>query len=170
MSDLKIEQPVKSGVGGWLLLFCIALTIASPLLSLYNFMKSYNELATLFDVYPGIKNVLYIDGFLSAVVMILSIRAGIALWTLKKNAVKIAKNYLYIFMGYSVIAIFLPFMAGLPPEVNSAMIPEVIKDLVRAVVYFAIWHTYLNKSTRVKATYYSEMPETEANNEISNFN
>jgi len=31
MSELRNEQSEKSGVGGWLLLLCFALTICSPL-------------------------------------------------------------------------------------------------------------------------------------------
>ena len=176
MSELKNKQSEKSGVGGWLLLLCFALIIGSPLRTLYNFISAYNdETAVLFDLYPGLKNLLYIDGFLSTVLMIFSIRAGIALWSIKQNAVKIAKNYFWIFMGYSVIAIFLPFTAGLPPEVNDAMIPEVIKDFIQALIFFGIWYSYLNVSKRVRATYYSEMPEnisneTKTNDEINNSN
>ena len=174
MSEFKNEQSEKSGVGGWLLLLCLALAIFSPLRTLYNLITSYNETVSLFNLYPGLRNLLYIDGFLSIAIMILSIRAGIALWTIKLNAVKIAKNYLWIFMGYSVVAIFLPFTAGLPSEANDAMIPEVIKSFVQSLIYFGIWYSYLNVSKRVKATYYSEMSEnisneTEITNE-TNFN
>ena len=171
MSDLKNEQSGKSGVRGWLLLLCFALTIGSPLRTLYNLITSYNEIAPLFDFYPGLKNLLYIDVFLSFVIMVLSIRAGIALWTIKQNAVKIVKNYFWIFMAYSVVAIFLPFTAGLPSESNDAMIPEVIKGFVQSLIFFGIWYSYLSVSKRVKATYYSEMSEdisneTEINDEI----
>lgn len=171
MSDLKNEQSEKSGVGGWLLLLCFALTIGSPLGILYNLITSYDETSTLFDLYPGLQNLLYIDGFLSTVLMLLSIRAGIALWTIKPNAVKTAKNYFWIFLGYSVVAIFLPFIAGLPSEVNVATIPEVIKGFVHSLVYFGIWYSYLDVSKRVKATYNSDISdnisiETETNEEI----
>ena len=168
MSDLRNEQSEKSGVGGWLLLLCFALTIGSPLSTLYNLITFYNETATLFDLCPGLRNLLYIDGFLSVVLMALSIRAGIALWTIKQNAVKIAKNYFWIFMGYSVVAIFLPFTAGLPSEANDAMIPEVIKGFVQSLIFFGIWYSYLKVSKRVKATYYSVMSENISNETETN--
>ena len=175
MSDFREEQSGKSGVGGWLLLLCFALTIGSPLRSLYNFIVGYNETAALFDLFPGIRNIFYIDGFLSAILMILSIRAGIALWTIKPGAVNIAKTYLWIFLGYSVIAIFLPFVAGLPSEANSVMISEVIKATLQSLAFFGIWYSYLNTSKRVKTTYDFDINsdtsenssnESEINNEI----
>lgn len=173
MSDLQNEKSEKTRVGGWLLLLCFALVIGSPLITLYNLISSYREVVPLFDLYPGLKNILYIDGFLSMALTILGIRAGIALWTIKKNAVKIAKNYFLIFLAYSVVAIFLPFTAGLPSEVNDAMIPETIKGFIKSLISFGIWYSYLNVSKRVKATYYSEISEniineTEINDEINN--
>jgi len=173
MSDFKDEISKKTGVGGWLLLLCFALTIGSPLSTLYSLITSYNELSPLFDLYPGLKKLLYIDGSLSAVVMFFGIRAGISLWTIKQNAVKIAKNYFWIFMAYSVAAIFLPFLAGLPSEMNGALTQEVIVAFAKSLMFFGVWYSYLNVSKRVKATYYSDMPEyisneTETNDEMNN--
>ena len=107
--------------------------------------------------------------------MILSIRAGIALWTIKQKAVKIAKNYFWIFLAYSVVAIFLPFTAGLPSEANVAMVPEIIKGFLQSLIFFGVWYSYLKVSKRVKATYYTEiseknMNETEKNDEINSLN
>lgn len=150
-------------VGGWLLLFCIALTIISPLRTLYNLVSSYNELEEYFTVFPSIKNLLYIDGFLSIALMFLSVRAGIALWQMKRGAVKMGKDYLLYFLGYTLIAAMLPFMIGLPTVANDAMVPEVIKGAIQSVVYFTIWYTYLNVSKRVKDTYpeFFETPPTQ---------
>lgn len=150
-------------VGGWLLLFCIALTIISPLRTLYNLVSSYNELEQFFEIFPGIKNLLYIDGFLSISLMILSIRAGIALWQIKPGAVKMGKDYLLYFLGYAIIATMLPFMIGLPAEANKEMIPEVIKGAIQSILYFAIWFSYLKVSIRVKDTYpeFFETPPTQ---------
>ena len=171
MSDFRKEQLLKCRVGGWLLLLCFALAIGSPLRTLYNLITSYNATVTLFDQFPGLRSLLYIDGTLSIVLMALSIRAGIALWTIKQGAVNIAKNYLLIFLGYSVIAMFLPFIAGLPSEANDAMIPEVIKSILQSLVFFGIWYSYLNVSKRVKSTYSSDINSDiseNSSNETSN--
>jgi len=155
-TEYNSEQLGKyKGVGGWLLLLCFALTINSPLRTLYNLSTSYYETSLYFEEFPGLQNLLYIDGFLSVLLMVFSIRAGIALWSIKPGAVKIAKNYFLIFLGYSVIAVFLPFTAGLPSEANDAMIPEVAKGTIQSLFFFGIWYSYLNVSKRVKATYIS---------------
>lgn len=154
MTELNNEQNVSEiGVKGWLLLFCLSLTIFSPIRTFYYLFTSYDELASLFYLFPGVKNLLYIDGTLSIILMIISIRAGIALWSIKPGAVKTAKNYLLFFLGYTVIALFLPFTAGLPAEANEVMIPEMAKGGIKALIYFGIWFWYLNVSTRVAATY-----------------
>jgi len=168
MSDFNNEYLGKyKSVGGWLLLLCFALTIGGPLRTIYNLITSYNETSPYFDQFPGLLNLLYFDGFLSLALMVLSIRAGIALWRIKPGAVIIAKNYLSIFLGYSIIAVFIPFTLGLPSEANEAMIPEVTKTAIQSMFYFGIWYWYLNVSKRVKATYLSyEISEEIENNSL----
>lgn len=154
MIGIKNEQSLQTkGVGGWLLLLCFALTIGSPLRTLYNLVTAYEQTSPLFVRFPGLQTLLYVDGFFSIVLMALSIRAGIALWMIKPGAVQTAKTYLLIFLGYSVISMFMPFMAGLPPAANDAMIPEVTRSILQSLFYFGIWYWYLNVSKRVQATY-----------------
>jgi len=154
MEDYKNEQltPYKK-IGGWLFLLCFGLIIGTPLRTLYVLLTSYKATSIYFIQFPGLQYMVYIDSFLSVIVVILSVRAGIALWSIKRGAVNIAKKYLYVFLGYSVIATILPFTAGLPSEANDAMIPEVAKGLFQALCFFGIWFWYLNVSKRVKATY-----------------
>jgi hypothetical protein len=165
MSNFDNEQITRyTSVGGWLLLFCLGLTIFSPLLTIFNLVTTYEQTYQFFDQYPGFQTIYYVDGFLSTILMLLSIRAGIALWGIKPGAVQTAKTYLLLFLGYTVVAIFLPFMAGLPSSVNDAMIPEVVKGAIKSVVYVAIWYSYLNVSKRVHATYTTySIPEESLN-------
>lgn len=161
MSEI-VNEPLEKykSVGGWLLFLCVILTIISPLITIFNLVRSYVQIQELYDVYPGLLNLLLIDSVLSLSLTVLSIRAGIALWKLKPEAVKTAKNYLVIFLVYSIIAIFLPFTAGLPSEANSAMIFDIIKGFIRSLIFFGIWYSYLNQSKRVKATYqFNIIPE-----------
>jgi len=150
-NNKKLET--YKSVGGWLLLLCFGLTIGSPLRTLYTLTTSYSETSQYFDQFPGLAVIFYIDCILSSVLTFLSIRAGIALWDIKPGAVNIAKQYLLFFLGYAVIASFLPFLAGLPSAINDAMIPEVAKSALQSIFFFGIWFSYLNVSKRVKATY-----------------
>lgn len=96
-----------------------------------------------------------VDFVLSASVMCLSVYAGICLWRIRPNAVRISKAYLLVFLTYNVVASFLPFMAGLPSQANEVMMREVASGLFRSIIFVAIWYSYLNKSKRVAATYAS---------------
>jgi hypothetical protein len=151
-SDVQIEIKYK-GVGGWLLLFCLSLTLFSPLLTIYNLVSGYNEVSPYFEQFPGLVTVTIVNGMLSIGLMVFSIYAGIALWNIRPGAVKIAKKYLLVFLGCSILAIFIPFMAGLPSKANKTMIGEFVKGAIRSLFYFVIWYSYLNKSKRVKTTY-----------------
>ncbi len=165
-NNKKLET--YKSVGGWLLLLCFGLTIGSPLRTLYTLSTSYSESSQYFDQFPGLAAIFYIDCILSSILTFLSIRAGIALWDIKPGAVNIAKQYLFFYLGYAVIASFLPFVAGLPSAVNDAMIPEVAKSALQSIFFFGIWFSYLNVSKRVKATYRTYYVSNENENQTEN--
>ncbi len=141
------------GVKGWLLFFCVSLTILSPLFTVYNLISGINESKYLINYYPDWLTVVVIDSILIVGLMVFSIYSGIALWTIKPNAVRVTKNYLYSLLAYVFISSFLPFTAGLPSQANEAMVQPVIMSALRSIVYFGIWFAFLQTSKRVKATY-----------------
>ncbi len=155
-ATFEVSHEKHKTVGGWLLLLCIVFTFLTPLLSLHSLFMAYYEgyyLYKHFILFPMTKKIFYLDLFLSAFVIILSIRAGWALWKINPKAVSIAKEYLLYFSGYAVIAGFIPFTAGFPKEVNQAMFSEVIEYVIRSFVFVGIAYWYLSVSKRVKATY-----------------
>ena len=141
------------GIGGWLLLFILSLTIFSPLITIYNFISGNQDSKFIFYRIEGLQNYLIIDGFFSMLLMIFSIYAGIKLWRVLPNAVKTAKTYLIVFLCYSIFIIFPSFMIDFPSENRGIMTIEIFKVLFRSFVYFIIWYSYLNKSKRVYSTY-----------------
>jgi hypothetical protein len=143
------------GVGGWLLLFCLGLTVFSPLLTLGSLAVSYSDVSQYFEQIPGLLHLTVIDTLLSVGLMGFSIYAGVGLWSIRPGAVRSAKRYLLCCLWYQAVAAVLPFMAGLPSAASEAMIPEVVKQTVRGVIHVAVWYSYLCKSQRVKATYES---------------
>uniref|UniRef100_UPI004048E1E3 DUF2569 family protein n=1 Tax=Algoriphagus sp. TaxID=1872435 RepID=UPI004048E1E3 len=154
---MNIQKNMSLGkyqsVGGWLYLLCFSLIIGGPLRTLYNLLTSFDEISPLFEQFPGLQFLVYIDSFLSIILMVFSIRAGHALWSVKPYAVKTAKKYFLLFLAYSAFSSILPFIVGLPSEFMDAMIPEVMKGLVQALIFFGIWYSYLVVSKRVKGTY-----------------
>jgi Protein of unknown function (DUF2569) len=151
-----LNEPKYKGVGGWLLFFCISLTVFSPLITIVMGVASYSVAFQLLDRFPGVMAVTVIDTFLSLGLMAFSVYAGVSLWRVKSGAVQTAKRYLSCLLAYVVVASILPLMAGLPSEANEGMILEIIKDASKKVFYVAIWYAYLNKSKRVRATFQIE--------------
>ena len=149
------------GVGGWLLFLCISLTILSPLFTLINLIIGYKEFNNSFESFPGLLTIIIFDTIISICLMIFSIYAGIALWTIKPKAVKIAKIYLLFFLGYTIIFIFFLFIINFSSISSENILGENLKNEFRSLAYLIIWYTYLNKSKRVKATY------TEYKNDVS---
>jgi len=100
-----------------------------------------------------------IDGILSIGIVCFSIYAGISLWRVRPNGVTIANTFLMTFMGYAVVANILPFLAGLPANANEAMTAQAFIGMLRSAIIVVIWHLYLVKSKRVRATF----PDTVSN-------
>jgi hypothetical protein len=152
LESISVEKRYR-GVGGWLLFFCISLTVLAPLATIASIITVFKDVSALFNQFPGLLVITSVDIFLSMGLMTLSVYAGIGLWRIRPGAVLMAKRYLFCFLGYQAIAAVLPFLAGLPSAANEAMYADVGKDMFRSALYFAIWYSYLNKSQRVRATY-----------------
>ena len=151
-TGLSIDRRLR-GVGGWLLLFCVGLTILSPLVTLSTIVVGFGESPEVFDEFPRLRIIMLAETVLCGTMMAFSVYAGICLWTIRPGAVRIAKCYLLCLLGAQTISAILPFAANLPAEANEAMLGEVAKDSIRTVIYVAIWYSYLNCSERVRATY-----------------
>ena len=146
-------EPEYKGVRGWLLFFCLSLTVFSPLMTMGSLGVGYSESSKYFDQFPGLRVITVIDMFLSLGVVAFSIYAGAGLWGIRPGAVQMAKRYLLCFLGYHGVAAILPFMAGLPSATADALIMPIAQVTLRGVIYFAVWYSYLNNSKRVKATF-----------------
>jgi small basic protein len=150
-----LTEPKYKEVGGWLLFFCLTLTVFSPLITIISLLSAYSGSDRVVDRYPGLMVITDIDTFLSLGLMAFSVYAGVGLWRVTLGAVRTAKRYLLCLLAYAVVATILPFIAGLPSKVNEAMVEFVFIGSFRTAVYVAIWYAYLNKSARVKATFES---------------
>jgi hypothetical protein len=148
-------EPQYKGVGGWLLLLCLGLTVFTPLLTMGSLATGVRESLSYFDRFPGLLVITVIDTILTLGLVAFSIYVGVGLWSIRPGAVQMAKRYLLCFLGYQAIAAILPFTAGLPSAATWAMIRAVAIDALRGVIYFAVWYSYLNESKRVRATYHS---------------
>src|SRR5205823_6941119 len=84
----SVESRCK-GVGGWLLPFCLGLTVFNPLISLVSLTASYRDSAPYFSQFPGLLVVTGLDTFLSLGLMVFSLYAGASLWRVQPTLVPI---------------------------------------------------------------------------------
>jgi hypothetical protein len=84
-----------------------------------------------------------------------SLYVGIALWTVKPNAVRTAKAFLIVALACSIATDFTCLSLGTSVLfwTPTPTVGGTVKDLVGKAVSFAIWFTYFKESKRVKATY-----------------
>ncbi len=148
----EIDPEEYKGVGGWLLLLCIVLTILCPI----------NELCNLYILYKLYPNALVYTGEPIEVIRTLlriviwafvTIYIGFGLWKIRLGAARMAKRFLLFVIVYeAVYAILLTVRPWQPVTLSEARF--FIKSVVN-VLFFGIWYLYLKKSKRVKATYAS---------------
>ena len=151
-----MPTPIYKGIGGWLVLLCLALTIFSPLMTIASIFSTFVQASNAFSMFPGLLVITIIDSILSLGLMAFSIYAGVSLWRIRPGAVIIAKRFLLTVLGYSAIAAILPFIAGLPSSSNDAMVLPIVIQTFRAAIFVIIWYLYLTKSKRVHATFLSQ--------------
>ncbi|MGC4017215.1 MAG: DUF2569 family protein [Luteolibacter sp.] len=149
-------QRGPTGVGGWLLLFCISLTILSPLLGVVGLINSLDSITP--SLAPALRTGILIEsaGFLA--ILIVGIVAGVMLWIRKPGAVGIVRKFL-VFRLFAIIAIevftIMIMHSSLPPEAAPTVITAALTMVFRELIYFAIWFSYFKKSKRVANTYRS---------------
>ncbi|MCP5053691.1 MAG: DUF2569 domain-containing protein [bacterium] len=141
------------GVKGWLLLFCVSLTILLPLSVLYGIFQEYDAMTQLSRQFPFLRTYTPAYIVLSLIVVIYSLYTGHALWTKKNGAVRTARIFLGFYFVSVVVIGLLPFMVGIPSILEEVLQTELRREIFRASIYFGVWFLYFNRSKRVKATY-----------------
>jgi hypothetical protein len=143
-------------VRGWLMFFCLTLVLFAPAATLLVAVQALGQLPLLVRAsaqFPGLLVITIVDLILSTAIMGFSIYAGLALMRVRPNAVRIAKTFLLVRLGYSLLELALPLVAGLPASARSIMLQAIAGQVVVGVLYVAIWYSYLTVSKRVKRTY-----------------
>jgi hypothetical protein len=146
------------GVGGWLLLLCINLSILDPLANLSYLAITANVAKPYFDKYPQLLKLLLINGTCGIGLAVFSSYAGLSLWRCTPNAVAVAKRYLSAAFLYSFLSPFLPTLMGLQETLGSAISSNTFLNSALTMLYLVAWYQYLRRSKRVRATYAPKTP------------
>lgn len=147
-----------SGVGGWLLFFCVGVTILSPFFSIGKMALVWEQGSAVFRYYPAFESALYFESIAIALVLLYGFVVGLMIWGGNRAGRRLAKQYLLIrLLGIICIEIItLVLMSNLPSQLVWAAVDGIIKVIIVEGVYFLIWWLYFKKSIRVRNTYASE--------------
>ena len=125
------RRPELKGIGGWLLFFCISLTVLSPLLTLARLGNSRFELGSLFDL----------------ALAALGAVTGVMMWSVHPRAFVFLWIYFGLTVGLQLLGIVSIFLANQGPD-NEPMFP-----FIRGFISILIWFLYFKQSDRVQATF-----------------
>lgn len=145
------EQP--RGVGGWLLFFCVSLTIISPAVSLFLIATGLLQSIPYFSQDIGSMALVVADTGVSLALIAAYIYAGLSLWRVRPRAVQIARAVLIASAAYALLAPLEPLLLGLDASGRKQVLDSWLQMGWRGVMYSALWLNYLMRSKRVRATY-----------------
>ena len=158
MSDQAAATPEARreelvGVHGWLKWICFCLTILVPRVTLRTLWIFSQRLARP-GVADNVRWFLEIYGFLWFLVGCFGFYAGYQLWRVKRGAVTLAKaSLVYAF------AVLLSQQISLAVHFNR---PFSKSTLLQSVINTVVWYWYLERSRRVRNTYFGAQSLMEA--------
>ncbi|MDF2545792.1 MAG: hypothetical protein K0R93_690 [Anaerosolibacter sp.] len=168
MNDTSTINKNKKKVGGWLLLFIATLIIIYPISSFMKISWILNRINLLGEQYPKFTTYGILAIVLTTLIAILGIYAGILLFRLKSNSLKIVKIFLILKILITCLDNFLLINSGvladviygvaiaykLSPEASKEVLTKVgTKNVLQSLAYSGVWYAYLINSKRVKDTY-----------------
>ena len=141
------------GVHGWLLVLCLMLTVIGPLISAWLVAFKYMQFAPYFASSRGLQVAILFTSAIIACSVVFGIYAGIRLWSIRPGAVDTAKNALLFGLAADILATAIQIGVGPESSADGRWFNEVTISVIPCLVFFTLCLGYLNKSTRVEATY-----------------
>ena len=145
----------NEGVHGWLLLLCLMLTVVGPLISTWLVASEYRQLAPHFADSRSLQVATFFSIAITACSVAFGVYAGLRLWSIKPRAVNIAKASLLFGLAVEILTTSIQTAIAPASPAEGQLFYEVMMSLVPSLIFFTACFAYLNKSTRVEATYQS---------------
>ena len=143
------------GVGGWLVFFCVVLTILGPLHFLAQISIAWKQFPPVFAQFPNLKTAIMWEQAGLIALLIYGFIVGCMIWNGNPRGREIAKKFLLIrlfgFIGIEFITVVI--MRELPSQVVASVIDGVAVAVFVNLISFLIWWLYFKKSKRVRNTY-----------------
>lgn len=157
-----MNQKEPYGVGGWLALLVVGLTILGPLLS---FGMTSGEISSTERDYPELigndlwEQIKAITWTALGIQVVITFTAGFRLTNaFRPSSVRFAIFALW-FSGVGITVITFVLMANLSGFDSAAVEAELARGVVQGTITAGIWTAYLLLSKRVKNTYYTGQSE-----------
>ncbi|MBU6404620.1 MAG: DUF2569 family protein [Vulcanimicrobiaceae bacterium] len=161
---MKHDVELK-GMGGWLSFFVFSFCILGPLLESGNLSETFREITNRLNDARLADNWHSFEKFswgVFDVTLALRLCAGLFLAKVfKPVSVRLTITVLFIVPFISTIGIGVAFY-----HIYGEYLPGRLGDLFSGLVPAAIWTTYLNRSKRVRNTYYAGVEPVVANPDI----
>lgn len=155
-----VPAPVEGpkGVGGWLVFFCVSLTILSPLVVLSQTASTWAQLAPVIDSYPALTRAILFESIGTGALAVYGIIVGIMIWSGSLKGRKMAKTFLLIRLVafIAIEGITVAMISDLPTQMLEGAISGAVTSVFQVLIYTAVWWSYFKKSVRVKNTYGEE--------------
>lgn len=148
-----IEGP--KGIGGWLMLFCVNLTIVGPFYTLWGLVSARMQCAYYINKYPAFKAAWAVESCGIILILLYGMAVGWKIWGGSPDGGALAKKYLKIrFFGFMALEILVSFLILSIPSISFARLIGVEFGIwIGEVALFVVWWSYFKKSKRVKRTY-----------------
>ncbi|MBS0657136.1 MAG: DUF4339 domain-containing protein [Verrucomicrobia bacterium] len=143
-------EPLK-GVAGWLLLFCVWLTIIGPLIRLFEWssLLPYLLRGSVTMTLP-----LGLSLGVGLLMTVLSIVVGVLIWSGRPDGRRLAQLYLQIRAGVFAVMFAFNFLSLLLFRgMELYVLGRYVFNLLLEVAFLVIWWRYFQVSKRVQATY-----------------
>lgn len=149
------SNQIKSGIGGWLSLFCFGLVVFVPLLTLGS-LAELEKYRGFYEKFPSVANFIRFDQVVRVTISIFGIFVGLNLYKIKYNSLKMAKSFLLAVVIYGCLYGISPILfTGLPKEIEQSLWDLSLVIGLKINGTAGIWSLYLKYSSRVKNTYLS---------------
>jgi hypothetical protein len=129
------------GVGGWLLFFCLIMTVLGPV----AFVSSGSEGLFFLSVLLGLKT-------------IFGVVVGINLWSVKESALGLLRAYFVVAIVFGLLLLVVNLLdAFARPE--QSLLESIGRPTLRLLnlAILTAWYAYFHSSRRVKSTYGSNL-------------
>jgi hypothetical protein len=142
-------------VGGWLVVFCVLITIVGPISWSVSTASTWSIVESLFEQFPSFRTSYILEACGLAAINAYGIWTGFRVWSGGPNGRELARQFLTIRLSGFVLLelVGVATMMDLPPEILSGGIEGLVKGIFKELSFFTVWWAYFKRSKRVRETY-----------------